>query len=215
MNDCDRFKLVGGPYQTPNVRKGDVVFCEARKCDVVVTGLTSGPLAWPKGRAEPRHKPGIIVFGALADAVRRESNQALCRLLAVERETVTRWRTALGVPRVTEGTHEIHLAYTREEYFRDFKAKGHSPEAIRKIAEANRGQKRPRRRGWPGHPADWVPRGRAWTAHEDRWVRHLPVGEVVRRTGRTPNSVHCRRRRLGVARSRQRMALPVQPGPRA
>lgn len=203
VDDTDRFRLVAGPYTAPTVRRGDTLFCEARQCPVVVTGYSTGPLPWPKGQSGPKRKPGIIVCGGLAQAVRAESNQALARLMGVSADTITRWRAALGVGRVTPGTHAIHLSYTRQPWFGDFIAKGRAPEVIRRIADANRGQKRPRRRRWPGRPEDWVPRGRAWTRQEDRWVRHLSIDQVVRRTGRTRAAVHIRRRRLGVQRPRK------------
>jgi hypothetical protein len=45
-----------------------------------------------------------IVCGDLERAVRRESVVALCHWFDVSRSTVARWRWALGVPAMTEGT---------------------------------------------------------------------------------------------------------------
>jgi len=37
MRDADRYTLLG-TYRTPRVRVGRVLTCEARDCDVIVTG---------------------------------------------------------------------------------------------------------------------------------------------------------------------------------
>src|SRR5436309_14689395 len=96
MRDADRFRLLG-TYATPRVRVGRVLTCEARDCDVIVTGYSEGRIPWPTGHPRARGgRPGLVVFGALAAAVRRESNQAVCRWFGVRPATVARWRAALG-----------------------------------------------------------------------------------------------------------------------
>src|SRR5439155_811481 len=54
MIDTDRFKLLG-TYRTPRVRVGRVLACEARDCDVVVTGssveMTSRQSTAPLGKS--------------------------------------------------------------------------------------------------------------------------------------------------------------------
>ena len=77
MRDADRYKLLG-TYRTPKARIGRVLACEARDRDVVVTGYSDARIPWPRGRARgTRGYPGLVVCGALAEAVCRESNQAV------------------------------------------------------------------------------------------------------------------------------------------
>src|SRR5262245_43424239 len=106
MNDADRFRLLG-TYRTPRVRVGCIMSCEARDWDVIVTGYSSARIPWPVGRTWDGHRqcggtPGLVLFGALVQAVRRESNQALAYWFGVNPNTVTVWRKALGVQRTTE-----------------------------------------------------------------------------------------------------------------
>jgi hypothetical protein len=101
MNAKDRVRLRFGPYRTSRFRYGDVVFCE-RCGEVTVCGLTAARIPWPtcrrgRGRA-------IILCADLVDAVRRESSIAVQYWWGVGRETVGRWRKALGVEARTEGT---------------------------------------------------------------------------------------------------------------
>jgi hypothetical protein len=77
MNDPDRFKLLG-TYRTPRVRVGRVLTCEARDCDVIVIGYSSGRIPWPVGRRPRQAAKALVVYGRLARAVRCESNQAVC-----------------------------------------------------------------------------------------------------------------------------------------
>jgi hypothetical protein len=75
MHDRDRFKLLFGPYRTPRSRYGDVVTCEMRG-EVNIVGLSEARIPWPKCRTGKRGR-AIILYGALAEAVRRESAQAI------------------------------------------------------------------------------------------------------------------------------------------
>jgi hypothetical protein len=107
----DRVRLRFGPYRTPRFRYGDVVFCE-RCGEVAVCGLSAARIPWPtcrrgKGRA-------IILCADLVDAVRRESSIAVQYWWGVGRETVWRWRKALGVEARTAGTRAIMIAYAKE-----------------------------------------------------------------------------------------------------
>src|SRR4051812_21822769 len=96
MNDADRFKLLG-TYRTPRVRVGSVLACEARDCDVIVTGYTGARIPWPVGRRPRTSARGVVLFGDLAEAVRRESNQAVCHWFGVTPQTASKWRKALDV----------------------------------------------------------------------------------------------------------------------
>ena len=83
MNDADRFLLRFGPYRTPPFRYGKIVFCEVRG-EVEIVGLSDAPLPWPIGRKGngPR---ALVVFGALAKAVRREASLAVAHWWGVVR----------------------------------------------------------------------------------------------------------------------------------
>jgi hypothetical protein len=73
VTDADRFKLLFGPYRTPRFRYGDAVLCELRG-EVIVCGLTGARIPWPTGRRRDHKRgvPAIVLYGALAEAVRRE-----------------------------------------------------------------------------------------------------------------------------------------------
>jgi hypothetical protein len=70
-----RFKLHFGQYRSPRFKYRSVVKDEVRG-DVTVVSMTDARISWPigkKGRAR-----SLVVFGALARAVRKEPNQAVC-----------------------------------------------------------------------------------------------------------------------------------------
>jgi hypothetical protein len=230
MKDADRFRLLG-TYPTPRMRLGTVLSCEHRDGDVIVTGYSEGRIAWPVGRRKGAGGRGLILYGDLARAVRRESHLAVRHWFGVGHQTVSRWRKALGVGFSTEGTVRLKSDYNQEPWAhaarKNAVAKARDPERRRKIAEAKRGKPRPRhvieamRKGRTGkpHPPDvrarisaflkerakvFLPSGKRWTPEQDRWVRTLPAAEVARRTKRSIDSVYTRRRRLGVPGGRRR-----------
>jgi hypothetical protein len=87
------------------------LLCEYRDCDVVVTGYTDAPVPWPVGQRKGTSARSPVVFGALTDAVRRESNQAVAHWWGVGQGVVSRWRKALGVGRKTIGSHQLRMRY--------------------------------------------------------------------------------------------------------
>jgi hypothetical protein len=230
MREADRFKLLG-TYRTPRVRVRAVLSCEVRDCDVVVTGYTDARIPWPVGYPRERGgSPAPVVYGALAQAVGRESNQAVCYWFGVTAQTVSKWRKALGVGLTNDGTHRLRSDYTREPWAvrarRKAVGKARDPDRRRKIAEARRGKKRPthvveavRRAhlGWTHTPEAraklsaamkerakvFVPNGRTWTAAEDDLLRTLPPAAAARETGRGLGSVYDRRRTLKVPDGRR------------
>src|SRR5262245_7379723 len=103
MTDADRFRLLFGQYRTPRVKLGTVLSCEYRNDDVIVVGYSDAPIPWPVGRRRGKGARGLVVFGALAEAVRRESAQAVAGHWGVSTLTVWQWRRELGVPRENEG----------------------------------------------------------------------------------------------------------------
>src|SRR5262249_41399153 len=96
-------KLLGS-YATPAFDYGDVVFCE-RRGDVRIVGLSEAPIPWPIGQRLPRgRKRSLVLYGDLAEAVRRESVQAVAYFWGITGQTVTLWRRVLDVSQHNEGT---------------------------------------------------------------------------------------------------------------
>jgi hypothetical protein len=84
-----------GPYITPVIAIGVVVPCEVRGL-VTLVGQTDGPIPWPIGQRDGDQQ--LIVFKALARAVRQESPHAVARAWGVTVATVEAWRTACRQP---------------------------------------------------------------------------------------------------------------------
>jgi hypothetical protein len=122
VKDADRFRLLG-KYRTPRVQIGRFVRCEIRG-EVEVAGFTDGPIPWPLGKTTRRH--AIIVYGDLARAVRRESEQAVAHWWGVKPQTVWTWRKALGVGATTTGTSRLRIAYTKEPWALEVRAAMHA-----------------------------------------------------------------------------------------
>jgi hypothetical protein len=70
-----------------------------------------GPIMWPCGLKEGRSpgRPALILCGDLMNAVRREAAIAVARHWSVSCQVVRRWRRALGVERITEGTRQLFI----------------------------------------------------------------------------------------------------------
>jgi hypothetical protein len=111
VTDTDRFKMLFGPYTTPVFKYGDDAFCE-RHGDVILCGLTPARIPWPIGKRKQKgsRARSIVLCGALVEAVRRESAQAVAYWFGVTAQTVTRWRKALGVGpiRTRRGARRSH-----------------------------------------------------------------------------------------------------------
>jgi hypothetical protein len=200
MRDADRFRLLG-TYRTPRVRVGRVLSCEARDCDVVVSGYTEGRIPWPVGYPRERGgSPAPVVFGDLARAVRTESNQAVFYWFGITPQTVSKWRKALRVGLTNPGTHRLRSDHQQAPWARRARAKAvaqaRNPDRRAKIAAAKRGRPRPT-------PPGWVPNGSAWTEAADELVRTLPPAEAAERTGHPLGSVYTRRYELGASRQRR------------
>jgi hypothetical protein len=225
MNDRDRYRLLFGPYRAPYVRKGDVVFCELRG-EAVVCGMSGGRIAWPVARHK-RGKPFLIVFAGLAEAIRRESNQAVALWWGIDKQTVSKYRKILGVPLATEGTSRLHRDIADEVFTEEVRARAvaaaNTPEANAKKSTAKRGKPRPahlmealarfnRGRKLPeatrrkmsqahkrrGTRPPWL--NDPWPPEHDALLGTLPDAEVAERTGRTLQAVGDRRRTLGIYR---------------
>ena len=61
----------------------------ARRGDVRITGLSAAPIPWPIGQKLPRGKArSLVLYGDLAEAVRRESAEAAMHFWGVKHATV-------------------------------------------------------------------------------------------------------------------------------
>src|SRR5690242_4385913 len=137
MHERERVKLLN-KYKTPRFHFGDVVMCELRGY-VKIVGLTSARIPWPKCRSGRAH--AIILYGDLAKAVRQESEPAVCYWFGVGDFTVWKWRKALGVDRMNEGTFALQSRWAPETVQGDKSNKRRaralkSPERGAKIAAA-------------------------------------------------------------------------------
>lgn len=102
-----------GPYRAPGLHVGEHVMDEMRGQVRVHDIVWSGRLAWPRGIRDGRSpgRPGLILIGDLIRAVRQESASAVAEYWGVSTHQVSRWRRALGVGRVTPGTHALFVAH--------------------------------------------------------------------------------------------------------
>ena len=138
--------------------------------------------------------------------MRRESNQAICHWWGITPQAVSKWRKSLGIGPITEGTSRLYSEYTKEPWAVEALARGQAkardPERCRKIAEAKRGNPRPRhvieavrqarlgmrhtdesrRKMSEAHQrrGTLVPGTIVWTAEEDELLKTLPAEEVAR-----------------------------------
>jgi hypothetical protein len=220
MDQNQRVKLRFGPYKTPRFKYGDVVFCE--RCGYVkICGLSKGRIPWPtcrRGKAR-----AIILYGALADAVSRESAVAVQYWWGVGRDRLWKWRKTLEVKGLTPGTRALlsehnsepaRIAILAKEWIKagdpERRAKMSAarkgrvppPHVMEAAHAANRGRKvsketrRKMSEAHKRHPRK-PPNGRAWTPEEDALFQSRRPREVAIKTGRTMESVWQRRRVLG------------------
>ena len=163
----ERCRLLYGPYETPAFDYGDEVQCAVRG-ETTVVGVTSARIAWPVGK-QGRHR-ALILYDCLIEAVRRESAQAVAYWWGVGSDTVWRWRSALGVGAVTDGTRELKKTIVDNPGFQAGVQKAHeqSRDAEKdrarreKISAGNKGKPKPR------HVVEAAARGRTAAARRRR-----------------------------------------------
>jgi hypothetical protein len=155
MRDSERFRLRFGPYRTPRFRYGAAVD-DLRFGRVRIAGISEARIAWPyRKKGMPKT---LILYGDLAKAVRRESNQAVAFWWGVTPQTVTAWRKALGVRPTTAGTSELRSAHFHEPWAKRAQkkavAKARDPERRAKIAagslDRQKSLRRCAKRTWAG-----------------------------------------------------------------
>jgi transposase-like protein len=158
----------------------------------------------------------------LAKALRRGSEAAICQRWGVTAQTVRKWRQALSVGGLTEGSRRLPSEHTAgetgEQRRRRARRKDNDPQRRARIAAAKRGKPRPahviealraanvgktlseetRRKLSEAHRrrGTLVPGTNVWTPEEDELARPLPAAEVAARTGRTVGAVQKHRRKL-------------------
>lgn len=233
MTDADRFRLHFGPYTTPTFCYGEVVQDQVRG-RVTIVGLTNARIPWPIGN-RGRTKT-FVVYDGLAQAVRRESNQAVCHWWGVTPQTVTKWRKAFGIHRTNEGSTQLSREWMvkvkHPKALPAIRAKARDPVRRAKIAASKLGKPRPphvieilRQTNLGSHPSKETLRkmseahkrrgtrppaaGVSWTADEDSLIWELPVREVARMTGRSLKAVYCRRHQLKLHAPETQIVLAV------
>jgi hypothetical protein len=177
----EKTALLFGPYRAPRLKVGDRAFCLYRDGPVVIRGLSSARIDWPRCRPldPPRGPLGLLVDEELARAIRNESATAVAYWWGVDRTTVIKWRRALGVTRKNnQGTHRLVLG------------------AIQASLDSRFGKDS--RRASDG-AASRPSRGRkaVWTPEEVALLGALTDPEVARRTGRSLHAVNNKRWSLG------------------
>jgi hypothetical protein len=218
MKPDHRHQLRFGSYATPRFRYGSTV-TDACRGKVVIVAISNSRIPWPLGRVKGNPNRALIIYGALARAVRREANQAVCFWWGVTAQTVSKWRKALGVVEQTEGDRAVRAEHGRRNWARvrpKFHAKAQDPERRKKIATARIGKPRSKsvvdalKKANTGRPPSETHRARqsaahkergtcppwlnpAWTPNEDALLGTLTAGEVTKRTGRTTTAVYMRR----------------------
>lgn len=226
MEDSERFKLLNSPYVAPRAKRGDVLTCEYRGRDVRVLGISDALIQWPYN-ALPRGIPSLILCGDLIRAVKAESSIAISHWWGVSPTTVWKWRKALDVPQVNQGTRRLYEDYQPEKLPEEIAATGRenakTPEALAKMAATltgrpahpktrealMRGARKPmsasakaalaerNRRAWA---KGGIGRLRAWTPKEDAILGTDLDKVVAERLGRPASVATWRRKKLGIPR---------------
>src|SRR5260370_35678857 len=96
----NRHKLLHGAYSPPPLKRGDRAACAYRDCEVIITGSSAAPVAWPRCRRPGTHGggSGLLVDDELLRAVKTESSIAIQYGWGVKSETVWRWGQAFRAP---------------------------------------------------------------------------------------------------------------------
>lgn len=135
-------------YRPPRCRVGGWLR-DVLRGKVKVCAISDAPLQWPMTRHQHGGgKPFLIVTKELAQAVRTESELAVCYWWGVTAQTVWAWRKRLGVGPVTPGASELRRVrgqqtFTHEKARKLLAAsKRHGRNA--KVAAARRGKPRPK-----------------------------------------------------------------------
>jgi hypothetical protein len=226
MIDSERVKLLYGPYRPPRCKVGENVTCEYHGREMVVSGMTDAPISWPQGRS--RNGLSVIVCGDLVRAIRTESAMAVAYHWGVHSSTVSKWRKALGVPRMTNGTRRLRIEWTTEIFTPEFRAKGreamHRPDVRAKLSALRKGRRqhpntieacrrlgqRPKsdawkralsersKKMWENPEAHGLPQRRKWAEDELALLGADSDNAVARALGLPVGIVRYKRQSLGI-----------------
>jgi hypothetical protein len=198
------------------------VTCEVRG-EVIITGLTDARIPWPIAKRPGERARSWVVYAGLADAVRTESATAICYWWGITPQTVTKWRKAMGVGPMTDGTARLRsqsaaesplVAKAREAA----RATDNDPARVEKIRRSKLGKPRPAKviqamrdanlgrertaetRAKMSAAKTGKPRAprRDWTPEELALLGQLSDAEVAKRTGRSEASVWSMRRKVSI-----------------
>jgi hypothetical protein len=142
-----------------------VVAC-ARRGEVRIVGLSEVPIPWPIGQTLPRGRGRtLVLYGGLAETVKRESSEAVAYFWGVTAQTVTIWRKALGVGQYNEGTTALKSERQAPVLERARVAAAptwSSPERAEKMSAALKG------RVQPPHVIEAARKGRTGKPHDEQ-----------------------------------------------
>jgi hypothetical protein len=233
MLDADRFRLRFGPYSTPRCRVGGCLTCSVRG-RVKVVAISHTPIPWPLCKSSKHLTP--IICGGLVRAVWRESNLGVAWNWGVSPQTVCKWRKALGVLPINEGTRELLRDWTPEVLNAAARERAReasrSPERAAKISAATKGKPKPphivqaMRRAATGRKTSAETRAKMSATHERMCAERRAAGEgwqdawddllgkmsdkqLAERLGVHASTVFVRRKMLGVRSHRPHR--PVTP----
>src|SRR6266446_8268051 len=214
MKAEERFQLLYGPYQPPEIPPNGVLFCEIR--GYLRVGLWSNaPVPWPKRW----RSNSLVVCGDLARAVRQESVDAISYHWGVCRGVVQTWRKALGVTENTPGTSHYRkwsMAHGAARLKKRLTARAKDPTARVKTPRINHERAHPlisptlsellkARMARNGHPD---PELRLWTPQEDKLLGTAPDLQVAQMIGRSAAAVTYRRHSLGIRAPNYKYSRP-------
>ena len=189
---ADKFTLLHGPYFSPRTRVGRKLFCEIYGT-VTVCGFSDGDFPWPKGRYDGKGAPSLILCGDLAKAVRLESEIAVAHHWGFSVDSVRKWRRALGVAPINEGSHKllnrITIARTDSRLERARK-NSRSPAALAKASAKLKGRIIPQHVREAVRKAAQRPRSEEWKKQMSAYWRRRDIPLVIQK------AVFGRRRRM-------------------
>jgi len=226
MIDSKRFQLLYGPYVAPQCTLGDKLRCEYLGQEVTVKGMTDAPIRWPCARRNRNASPTLC--GDLIRAVQVESEIAVAYHWRVGRSVVWKWRRALNVSPMTNGSRRLRIEYAAETLTPAVRAKAreamHSEEVRAKLSAVKKGRpqhpntiaacrelgKRPKseewkrgmsersRKMWENPEAHGLPPRRQWTDEEIALIGTDTDQNIARLLGRTEMAVKVRRNKLRI-----------------
>jgi len=232
MIDSQRFKLLYGPYVAPQCRLGEKLTCEYQGQEVTVKRITDAPIKWPCARRNRNASP--ILCGDLIRAVQVESEIAVAYHWGVGASVVWKWRRALNVSAMTNGSRRLRIEYAAETLTPEVRAKAreamHSEKVRAKLSAVRKGRtqhpntiaacrelgKRPKseewkrglsersRKMWENPEAHGLPPRRKWTDEEIALIGTDSDRAVANALGLSVNVVANKRVRLGISRLSQR-----------